>query len=375
MDLQLDDRTTLIMVDPEPAGLVTWSVAPEDVEQWHLWLDCENRWLASLRRRSGKENTSRAYHTDVLSFFAAFATQRLFPWQVSPSYASAWVEIMHTHELAKSTINRRIAALSSFYHYAATEYILGAGPDARGLWPYANPFAARSLRYRLGKPRPQYPSSVQVTAILAQIDVTTITGLRNLAIIFGMFATTRRVSEWTALRWGDIHEGDNGKWFEYRYKGGEIKKQTLPADAWNVIQLYLKHSGRLETMQPQDYVFLATSSAGKRIRNCNGTDHVGATYDPLNQPISNSYVNQLLKRYGLAAGIPEAKLHAHAMRHAGSRSRRKAGADAINLKDILGHANIQITQTYIDDVLDEPEDPYADTVGAVLPKQLKLLLR
>jgi len=91
--------------------------------------------------------------------------------------------------------------------------------------------------------------------------------------------------------------------------------------------------------------------------------------------VGASYINQLIKRYGAAAGIPEEKLHAHALRHAGARARRKAGADVWDLQATLGHASIAITQRYTEDVLDEPEDAYADTVAAVLPKQLKLLLR
>ena len=98
-------------------------------------------------------------------------------------------------------------------------------------------------------------------------------------------------------------------------------------------------------------------------------------YDPATQPVGASYINALIKRYGTAAGIPEEKLHAHALRHAGARHRRQAGADVWSLQATLGHASIAITQRYTENVLDEPEDAYADTIGAILPKQLKLLLK
>jgi site-specific recombinase XerD len=377
MEIALDDRTSLILIDAPTQDLFTGAqVAPEDAEKWHLWLDCESRWLGSLERRSGRTNTRRAYHRDVLDFFGAYAYCRLLPWQVSAAHADGWVQQLYGQGLAETTVNRKVAALSSFYHYASTEYILGAAEHARALWPHPNPFASRSLRQKANRrSRAEFPSAVQIAALLGQIDITTVTGLRNLALISGMFATTRRVDEWRNLRWGDIHDGADGKWFEYRYKGGEIKQQVLPADIWGIIQLYLKHARRLETIQPDDYVFTSTSSAGTRIRTKNGADQVRPGYDPANQPVGASYINQLIKRYGAEAGIPAEKLHAHAMRHAGARARRKAGADVWDLQATLGHASIAITQRYTEDVLDEPEDAFADTVAAVLPKQLKLLLR
>jgi site-specific recombinase XerD len=376
-EIQLDDRTSIILVD-EPAQdlFASAQVSPEDAERWHLWLDCENRWLGSLERRSGRTNTRRAYHRDVLDFFGAYAYCRLMPWQASAQHAEGWVQQLHAQGLTDTTINRKVAALSSFYHYANTEYIIGAAAEARALWPHPNPFASRSLRQKISThAQAQFPSAVQVTALLNQIDIKTVTGLRNLGLLAGMFATTRRVDEWRNLRWGDIHDGAEGKWFTYRYKGGEIKQQVLPGDIWEIIQLYLKHAGRLETIQPADFIFTTTSAAGTRIRTKAGADQVRPDYDPARQAVGASYINALIKRYGAAAGIPAEKLHAHALRHAGARHRRQAGADVWSLQATLGHASIAITQRYTENVLDEPEDAYADTIGAILPKQLKLLLK
>lgn len=377
-EIELDHRTSLILVEPATdTSVLSWNIAPEDAEQWHLWLDCENRWLTSLERRSGRTNTRRAYHRDVLDFFGAYAYCRLMPWQVSAAHAEGWVQQLHAQGLTDTTSNRKVAALSSFYHYANTEYILGAAAEACALWPHPNPFASRSLRQKISThTQAQFPTAVQVTELLGQIDVKTVTGLRNLALLAGMFATTRRVDEWRNLRWGDIRDGADGKkWFVYRYKGGEIKQQVLPKDIWEIILLYLKHADRLATIQPDDYIFLATSAVGKRIHKHNGADQVRPGYNPDAQPVGASYINALIKRYGALAGIPEEKLHAHALRHAGARFRRQAGADVWSLQATLGHASIAITQRYTENVLDEPEDAYADTIGAVLPKQLKLLLR
>ncbi len=371
---QVATQTVEIMV-AEPAtatGLIGWAVAPEDSEQYHMWLDCQFKWLASLERRSGARNTRRAYERDVVTFFGAFAHYRLMPWDMTPGHAETYVEHLVQAGLSQATINRRVAALSSLYRYAGVEYIV---PGSRQpLWPHPNPFGSRNLRYQISPyDRAVYPSADQVAALLCQIDLTTITGLRNLAILGGIFMTTRRVSEWLNLRWKDIHEGAEGRWFEYRYKGGKTKKQALPANAWLVIVLYLNKSGRLAGMQPDDPLFIAHDDSARLFRRSAGTGaQLAPDYDPATQPISVSYVNSLLKRYGRRVGIPDEKLHAHGLRHAGARWRKAHGASVWDLRDTLGHSSIAITQVYSDTALDEPADALGDTVGAILPKQLKL---
>ena len=382
--ITLDERTTLIL-SPTAAesdvALATWAVAPEDRERYDRWLKTQFDWLNALERRSGGKNTRRAYERDVLDFFGMYANVRLMPWHVTPAHAETWVQALRYRELSAATINRKVAALSSLYRYASQEAVYVNGDGSRAaLWPWPNPFGSRSLRTKVSPyGHATYPSSEQVTALLAQIDVTTITGLRNLAILHGMFATTRRVSEWINLRGRDIHEDSTGgHWFEYRYKGGETKRQAIPPATWQIITAYLRADGRLGQdgrLRPEDYVFLATSCAGSRLKTRNGADQVRPGYDPARQPIGPSYVNQLIRRYGRAANIPDEKLHAHALRHAGARWRKEHGADIWQLKDTLGHASIAITQIYSDTALDEPADPLADTIGAVLPKQLKFLLR
>ena len=169
-----------------------------------------------------------------------------------------------------------------------------------------------------------------------------------------------RLSGWLlGMRYG-------GKTFRYLYKGGKPRKQVIEPDLWEVVQTYLEAAGRWP-LGPDDYIFIAHDDAGKRFSN------VKTTYDRQRQPISARRVNAIMKAYGRRAGIPDERLHAHALRHAGARARKQAGADIFHLKAILGHSSIAVTQIYSDDVLDQPEDTYASQLVAdVLPKQLHL---
>ena len=370
--------TTLVSVPPKIDDQLPWLVGPSPEESLADWLACRDEWLSALEARSRGPNTRRAYERDTREFFAFFANETrvvdgqvevgLKPWWVGRLHAQRWVRSLRERGLADSTINRKVAACSSFYRWAMDEYQITTPTGPRSLWEHPNPFGSRRLRTKVSQygQASAFPSSEEFRLMFAVIPDDTAAGLRDLALLLGMFITTRRVSEWTGLRWGDVHEGDEGVWFTYRYKGGDTRKQNIPARLWQLILAYLRAAGRLP-MKDEDYVFVALSDSGQYFR------HVSGDYDPARQPISVRYVNDLLKRYGGQVGIKREKLHPHGLRHAGARHRRARGAEVDVLKDILGHASISTTQVYIDQVLDEPVDEMgALVVDDVMPKQLRM---
>ena len=355
--------SAIVIYEPEPSTELAWFLAPEEQQAFDVWMDCRDKWLNSLQRKSrGWTNTRRAYEGDWNAFFAYWRNHQLLPWQVGSLHVEEWIAALYAANLSDATVNRRLAALSSFYNYASYNYTLQGRDGEKALWEHPNPFR-RPQRVRVDPyQRSVYPSSDQVTALLAQIDLASVQGWRDLALMLGMFVTTRRVSEWTRLRWRDIREADDGsKWFEYRYKGGKMKRQAIPAQLWLVIERYLHVSGRLTGILPDDYLFIA----------CSDPFHRKRPFDPAT-PISAHRVNDLLKKYGRRAGIPDDRLHAHALRHAGARLRHAQGADIMEIKEILGHANIAITQVYVETVLECPEDSRGEAVlSAVMPAQLR----
>jgi integrase/recombinase XerC len=374
------------------SSALSWAVAPADEQKLSAWILCRDRWLRAKQRRSGRDNTVQAYQADWHDFFhrtfsdwAGVAadgtpTYGLAPWQVGRMHAEIWVESLQDRGLANATIIRKVSALSSFYDYAMHDYTVQ--DPARGeiaLWDHPNPFRIRDLPKPNGQP--VFPSAAECQAIFDQIDLGTpaqpsATGLRNLALLAGMFATTRRVTEWTELRWGDIHEDSDGHWFTYRYKGGVTKKQKLPADIYDLIVSYLRVAGRLAAIRPDDPVFVAHADTALRFRDAQGRPTLTAAYDPAGQAISSSYVWHLLHRYGAAAGIAdERKLHPHGLRHAGARYRKDLGANLWELQATLGHGNIAVTERYSRAVLETPQDAYADSIGTMLPRQLKFLFK
>jgi len=391
MEIALDARTALILAPTAAPDLtVGWRVAPGDESALAVWIQCRDRWLRAKQRKSGGQNTVQAYSGDWNDFFGFFKvwqgqtangepTFGLMPWQVGRMHSEMWVEALTDRGLAPSTIVRKVSALSSFYDYAMHDYtIQDPFRGEQALWDHPNPFRVKDLPKV--QQDPIFPTSAEITAIFEQIhtvrrrkgrviaDFMSPTDLRNLAILAGMFGTTRRVTEWLSLKWGDIQESTAGHFFRYRYKGGEIKKQDLPNDLYNLICRYLKAASRWP-LGENDFVFVSLDNSARLFGG------LAADYDPAGQALSESYAWALLQRYGSRAGIDKRKLHPHGLRHAGARYRRSLGADIYELQQILGHKGIAVTERYTRDVLDEPEDKYAASIGEMLPRQYKLLFK
>lgn len=64
------------------------------------------------------------------------------------------------------------------------------------------------------------------------------------------------------------------------------------------------------------------------------------------KPISRRRLDQLMKHYGAAAGLPESKRHFHCLRHTCATQLVEREVDILLVADHLGHCDIRNTQVY-----------------------------
>jgi len=353
------------MKEIEVAPLIAWQVATVDPsQQWPTWLACRDQWLAAKARKSGSAHTRRAYAAAWDQFFTWAGAHGAEPWQVTSRIAAEWVaHLAEGEDLAPSTVNARVAALSSFFTYASEVYAVPSEtgdelPLHRGL----NPFR------RVERPELQpygqavYPSRDEVERLLAAIDLTTARGWRDRAIVLGLLTMAQRVTAWLSVTWGQIHEGEGGWYFEYRAKGGHRCKAAIHPPVMQAVDEWLRRSGRWP-LEPGEFVFVADDpDRAARLPN--------VAPDSAPRPLANGTVNGMLRALARRAGIDPARVHAHGLRHAGARWMRAQGADVWDLQRLLGHKSISTTQIYIEEVLDEPENRW----GAAIARQLTMEL-
>lgn len=170
---------------------------------------------------------------------------------------------------------------------------------------------------------PKTLSESHVEALLEAPDTNTARGLRDLAMLEVLYATGLRVSELVNLRLTDLNR-DMGV-VRVMGKGDKERLVPLGESALDAIQRYMEWA-RLELTdgQPADVLFIGQKT----------------------NPLTRQGFWQIIKRYGVKAGIPRERLSPHVLRHAFATHLINHGADLRVVQLLLGHASITTTQIY-----------------------------
>lgn len=301
------------------------------------WDEAAKAWIESKTARSGSKHTRRAYESSVRQFFE-FCEMR--PWEVGGAQVIAWQQDMRERELAESTINLRLAALSSFYAFACYKFAVTDPATGREVsLAEFNPVARVERAKVSAYGRSVYLSVDEVRALLRSIPRHTLVGARDYALILTYLYTGRRSSEIRCLRWGEISHNEGRVWYHWKGKGKE-RVDELPLPAYNAIVAYLEAAGRLESMGEEDFVFTALSDVASRLPRVNGRS--------AGRPLSSSFVNRVVKKCARRAGLKWQQVHTHTLRHTAAMVRYGLSKDVKGLKDFLNHSNLATTQIYLD---------------------------
>jgi integrase/recombinase XerC len=292
--------------------------------------------LANLERMpaSGQPASENAASVEDLSAARAAAIAL-----IAQAYAARSVETRYgPRPVAPTTANLRLAALSSFYTYAARQDLLrGPNPisrvERRRVEAYA---AARPLAYDDLRER------------LAAIDIATDAGLRDYALLLVALHTGRRVAELAGMRREHLLIRTRAVEITWpRCKGGKTMRDELPR-------------GGARGEAADALVAWVTRLYGERARNAAGV--AGAIMPvassqsgrPPDLPIWVSVARNGTAGHPLTiraiAQMCEKRLgtsKAHALRHTFARALEDAGAKVSEIQAALGHADLGTTGRYL----------------------------
>lgn len=319
----------------EPRSILSGQLDQEERLQ-ALWDEAALAWLSSKERRSGSRDTKRAYQASV-KFFFAFCQKR--PWMVGGADVIAWQKDMRDRGLAETTINLRLAGLSSFYAFCSERFSV-PGPNGREMFlAERNPVARVERSHIDPYGKVDGLSSDEVHALLRRVDRSTLQGLRDFALISCYVYCGRRSAEIARLRWGDLSSQDGVQYYKWTGKGGKSATIELPLPAYNAILAFVKAAGR--EMKSDDFIFTALSDVAYRLPNV----HRDPTARP--EPITGAMVNRIVKKWCKRAGLDPERIHTHTLRHTAADLRIAAGEDLLELSQFLGHSSTAITQIYL----------------------------
>jgi integrase/recombinase XerD len=187
----------------------------------------------------------------------------------------------------------------------------------------ANPASELQLP-RLGHHLPRHCLTLaEVELVLQQPRVSTVTGLRDRAVMELLWAAALRRSEVLHLGLHDVRIGE-GTVFVHQGKGKKDRVVPVSARAGNWVKRYLADS-RPHLWVPPETGFLFLSDTG--------------------HPLSPDILTQKVRHYLDEAGI-QAKGSCHLFRHASATALLEGGADIRFVQDFLGHSQMRATEIY-----------------------------
>jgi integrase/recombinase XerD len=332
------------------SGRESWTLLGHDLRP----VEPVERFLAYLAAAEKSPNTIKAYAHDLKDWWAYLAGHRL-EWQsvtledvagfvawlrLPPEARDGRVAVLPTveHHCSAATVNRKLAALTSFCEFHARHGVDLAGllvrmqpAGRRGSATSYKPFLhhvtknkpdrRRAIKLKTSPPRPKILAVKQVQAILDACD-----HLRDRLLFALLLDTGVRIGEALGLRHEDMgiaerevavvpRDNDN----RARAKAG--RSRVIPASP-ELMRLYADYLNREYGALDCDYVF------------------VNLWAEPLGRPWAYPAVYDLVLRLRERTGID---FEPHHYRHTYATWLLRNGVGMESVKELLGHASITTT--------------------------------
>ncbi|MFZ0889394.1 MAG: tyrosine recombinase [Candidatus Binataceae bacterium] len=285
------------------------------------WDEAIDRHLArqAVERGLGR-NSLEAYARDLREFQDFCRRRGARPDSLATSTVSAYLESLATRGLAASSQRRHLASIRG----------LGRELVERGFLE-RDPAAALKLRPH-PRPLPRTLSRSGVDTLLRAIDVSTVRGLRDRAMLELAYGCGLRVSELVGLRLEQIQPAAGV--IVVMGKGNKERLVPIGRAATRALKDYLakrnapRENGRAPRVpapptKPSSAVFLSR----------------------LKRPMTRQGFFKALK--GWTAGDPRLDwVSPHTLRHCFATHLLEGGADLRAVQEMLGHADISTTQIY-----------------------------
>lgn len=267
-----------------------------------------------LVERNASANTLIAYEKDIRDF-AAFMCEGTADTAcdfaaVANDDARAYSRYLRERRrLQKSTLERHISSLRSFYRFLARE---GVAAD--------NPFAVVALpRKEKNLPRFLYYDEAET---LVEAPRQGRESCRDKAMLELLYGSGLRVGEAVGLNIGDVHLTEG--YIRVMGKGSKERLQPLGGYAAAALADYLRQRAeRGDSLMPQEPLFL--NSRGKRL--------------------GDRAVRTMVDRY-MKQTAQLKHISPHSLRHSFATHLLDNGADIRAIQELLGHESIATTQKY-----------------------------
>ncbi|MGL4388595.1 MAG: tyrosine-type recombinase/integrase [Brevinema sp.] len=248
------------------------------------------------------QNTVRAYRYDIKEFLDFLGNKKL-----DPILISEWLEFLYKSKKSPNTISRKLSSLRSFFTFLVNNNLETNN--------YFELFKAPKKDQYI----PYVPSKDQMIELLTNLPTQTLLDRRNKIMLILLYATGIRSEELCTLKVSDFHPYQN--FFRVLGKGQKERLVPVLPFAKNHINSWLKERSILDKCD-DPHLFLSKNG------------HI----------LTTSMIRKIVD--SLANKDPYKDLHPHAFRYSCGTHLLDQGANLRYIQEILGHANVSVTQRY-----------------------------
>lgn len=272
-------------------------------------IDKYKRYL--LLEKGLSQNTVEAYIRDLNKLLVFAENEQLSLKTIKTSNLEEFLAGLFDSNLSPRSMSRVVSALKSFFRYLLLDQYRKDNPTDLLESP------------KTGIKLPVVLSIEEIDLILSVIDVSTLEGTRNYAIIETLYSCGLRVSELTTLRFSDLYL-DEG-FIRVVGKGNKQRLVPISEIAIQKINNWLDYRRLINIKKGnEDFVFVS-SRRGKAL--------------------SRITVFHFIKQYAEAAEIKK-EVSPHVFRHSFATHLLERGANIRVIQEMLGHEKITTTEIY-----------------------------
>ena len=221
---------------------------------------------------------------------------------------------MEAQGRAPATISKSMAALAGLFDFALDDGVVERNPAQR----------ARRPKVPVVSPR-QGTSANEITAILNGLDLDTLIGLRDRALVLLLSVQAWRIAEVLKLRVEDLGEEAGHRVATITGKGSKVCRVTLAATTWQAICDWLDASGI-----HAGHVIVPVLKGGRVMPG---------------KAMSPQSAWRRIRRLGQRAGLSR-PIHPHLFRHGAATMLLDRGVPLRDVQDHLRHADPRTTRRY-----------------------------
>ena len=296
--------------DLDRAGLENLPTAIARAGEGAAWRFVEF-FTANIRNR----NTRAAYAQAVAQFFRWCEARGISDLdRIKPVVIAAYIE---QHAGSSPTVKQHLAAIRMLFDWLVTGQVMPVNPAS----------SVRGPKYVVTRGKTPVLKADQARTLLDSIEMDTIVGLRDRALVGLMCFTFARVSAAVHMRVEDYYQNGKRWWFRLHEKGG--KRHEVPAhhNAEAYMDAYLTAAGIAD--QKKEPLFRSVDKRRHLTEN----------------PMTRTDVLRMIKRRALAAGLPSSTC-CHTFRATGITAYLENGGTIENAQAIAAHESPRTTKLY-----------------------------